>query len=266
GSKYSDILGDPEYAQYYNFLEPEYKSSDSYAEGYVVEQEPTAERQQTLKAGGIDVRLTVSTGPPPVPTMPNVVNMDYRLAISELEGLNLDLAISREPVVSDSVTPDYVIETVPAAGEPLARGKMVFIKYSMGPETIYVSVPSVEGLKLDVGQSRLESYDLTVSIEYVYDAAEAETIIFQNIKGGQVPLRTEIVIQVSKGPEPTPTPPETPTDTPTPPPLETYPEQLPVYSPPPTDGGDGGDGGMTGIPPDISGDGENTSPFDAFPP
>ncbi|MDR2356666.1 MAG: protein kinase, partial [Oscillospiraceae bacterium] len=39
GSKYSDILGDPEYAQYYNFLEPEYKSSDSYAEGYVVEQE-----------------------------------------------------------------------------------------------------------------------------------------------------------------------------------------------------------------------------------
>jgi serine/threonine-protein kinase len=273
GSKYSEVLGDPEYTQYYNFLEPEYESSDSYGEGYIVDQEPGANRQQTLRPDGIDIRLTVSTGGPPPVKMPDVTNIDYRVAVGILEDLDLDLEIRYDQTVSDSVTPEYVIETRPKFGETLSRGKTVFIIYSAGPDIIFARVPSVVGLKQDVGESRLFSLDLTVKIELVHDAAEAGIIVFQNVDAGtEVPIRTEVSLHVSMGPEetptetptPTPTPEETPTETPTPTPTETYPEQPPPTDvPPPTDGTDGDN--ITGVPPDISG-GEETPPPDSLLP
>jgi hypothetical protein len=74
-----------------------------------------------------------------------------------------------------------------------------------------------------------------------------------------------VTLQVSLGPEetPTPTPTETPVETPTPTPAITEaPTPTDVYPPPDDTGGDD----IIGIPPDISGSGENTPPVDSILP
>ncbi|MDR2665558.1 MAG: Stk1 family PASTA domain-containing Ser/Thr kinase [Oscillospiraceae bacterium] len=265
GLKYSQVRDDPEYREYCNFLEPKFVSSDSYGEGYIVEQNPQAERQLNLPPNGIDVTLTVSTGKPPDVLMPDVVNKNYMDARVVLEALGLDLDIRDERVMNDDVTPDYVIETKPAAGEPLARGRTVHMIYSAGPEIIYAEVPSVVGLHKDVGERQLEVRNLAVKIEYVDDDAKEGEIIFQNIEPrSKVPERTEVLIQVSKGPQETPSPTPTPTEAPTPTPTETPPPaESPTPSPDPSGGT--GDPEITGIPPDISGGHEAGAPADTTP-
>jgi serine/threonine-protein kinase len=265
GLKYSDVQDDPEYIQSYNFLEPKYVNSDSYGEGYIVEQNPQAERQQSMPANGngIDVTLTVSTGRPPDTLMPDVLNKDYREARVILEALELDLDIREEPRTSEGVTPDYVMETMPAAGEPLARGKTVFVIYCTQAAIEQVEVPNVVGKQVDVGEKQLLASNLTVKIDMVFDDAEQGEIIFQNKKPRElVDIRTEVLIQVSMGPQETPTetPTEAPTETPSPTPTETPPPtETPTASPtPPAEVTD--DPEITGIPPDISSGNETDSP------
>jgi serine/threonine-protein kinase len=255
GQRYEDVRDNPDYAQHFNFLEPKYESHESYGEGYITSQDPSADRKQSLKDGvdAIDVKLTVSTGKPPAVKMPDLVNKDYRVAITTLENLNLDLHIRDEDMASNSVTVGYVIETQPAQGEPLTRGQTVFVTYSAGPEITYVRVPRVVGLQQELGESRLLNSELTYDIEYVFDDAEAGEIIYQDISGDEVPKRTKIYLQVSKGPQETPTP--SPTETP----VETTPDITepsdPDTTPSDSPGANGsGDSEPTGVPPDISGD------------
>jgi serine/threonine-protein kinase len=245
GRQYEDVLNDPEFGELYNFTEPKYAHSDNRPKGEIAEQDPPAERSYD-GTKRVDVKLTVSLGRV---LMPDVLNLDYRDAANVLDDLGINLVFEFDEVVSDSVTANYVIKTSPAQGEPLTSGKTVFITYSGGPDIKYAIVPSVVGSKLDVGESRLNSVDLIAKIEYVDDATEAGTIIFQNITPNtQVQIRTEIMIQVSKGPPETPTPTESPTPEPTP-------EPTPSDSPPPdfTDDPD-----ISGVPPDIGGGAHTT--------
>jgi beta-lactam-binding protein with PASTA domain len=104
-----------------------------------------------------------------------------------------------------------------------------------------------------LGESRLLNAELTYDIEYVFDDAEAGEIIYQDISGDEVPKRTKIYLQVSKGPQvtptpsPTETPEETPPDTTEPSDPNTTPPDSPEVSEPP-------DSEPTGVPPEISGD------------
>jgi serine/threonine-protein kinase len=114
GQYYDDVITSSEYTAIYNFAEPKYEYNDRYAEGYVIFQSPAANRQKTLTEDGIDVELTVSMGKQPDDnTMPNLVNMDYRLANIQLQNLGLNLDIQIDSEFNEDVTELYVIRQIP---------------------------------------------------------------------------------------------------------------------------------------------------------
>ena len=70
--------------------------------------------------------------------MKDLVGMEYRQARVLLTDMGLDLKITTETVSSDKYGADAVIETVPAADEPLVAGQTVILRVSTGPETVTV--------------------------------------------------------------------------------------------------------------------------------
>jgi serine/threonine protein kinase len=217
GQLYTDVTANEEYADF-NFVEPEYDYSEEYAEGYVIAQNPKENRMVVREETGVDVTLTVSLGSEKPDTMINITGMDYRKAKIALENLGLNLNIELIPQNDDNITDGYVINQIPEEGEPLTEGGTVYITYSTGPEEKLVQVPEVTGLSVSQAKSRLESYDLSYSIEYVDSDADADEVIFQSYEPGEeVPLHTEVFLQVSNGPtyEPTTSPSEEPSDEPT---------------------------------------------------
>lgn len=214
---YEDVINDEEYDLYYNFTYT-FEESSEFEEGKIMEQTPAANRQMTVLENGIDVELVVSAGEDEV-FMPNIINKDYREAEIMLQNLDIDLDIQVTGEFSDDVTKDYVMEQVPAEGEKLTKGGTVYITKSDGPEVKMTTVPSVTGIYLEQAKSRLESYDLDYSVEYVDDSADKDMVIFQSIEDGEeVPIGTVVKIQVSYGPPEEPDPPvDEPTEPTTPP-------------------------------------------------
>lgn len=217
GLKYEDIVNDPQYTDIYNFTESDVYS-DSAEAGIVIEQNPSAERQQKKPASGlIDVTLTVSKGQEPETKMPNLVNTDWRQAVIQLQNMNLDLDVKPQPEANPDVTKDYVISTQPAADEALVKGGTVFIIYSTGPEIKTVKVPDVQGLPITLAQSRLESYNLKPEVTYQDDPdVPRNYVIFQSFEpDAEVPENTVVVLTVSNGPAESPLPTTSPTTQPT---------------------------------------------------
>ena len=132
--------------------------------------------------------------------MPNILNKDYRDAKITLENLNLGLDIILKDDYSDDVTVGYVIEQYPEAGSELARGSTVYITYSSGPEVITVEVPSVIGVSQGTAEMRLESNNLSYSVNYVEDDASYGTVVWQYPSAGSiVEVDTRVTINVSVG-------------------------------------------------------------------
>jgi len=216
GMEAETVTSSREYLIYYNF-NITYEISDTVPKGQIMEQNPEAGRQMTIQDDGIDIDIVVSDGAEAI-QMPNIINKDYREAKLLLDTFQLDLDIILEGEYSDDVTNGYVMEQFPDAGEELVEGGTVYITYSTGPETFYVTVPNVVNLSQSNAILRLESYDLKYEIEEVEDEAKAGTVIFQSIEAGkEVKVKTKITLRVSTGPAVTePTPP--PATEPTPPP------------------------------------------------
>lgn len=186
--------------------------------GIIISQTPTHEDQITPPKEGekIKITLTVSEGAEPV-LMPNFLNKDYKEVKYQLDSLQLDLVIEMVPTPSEDVTPGFVIEQYPKEGAELIKGGTVYIKYSDGPNIETVKVPNVTSLSESAAILRLQSYNLSYKVERVHDNAEKGTVIFQSYEVGQeVPLHTEVVLQVSLGPEQT-EPPEPGNNDPLPP-------------------------------------------------
>ncbi len=199
GKFVDEIEANPEYDNIYNFNITE-TYDDEYAAGQVIAQDPQEGRQLTLVDGGITVNLTVSQGPKPEILMPTVVNKDYREVDIELRNLGLNLDIKYESEYDDSITESYVISQIPEAGTPLTEGSTVYITYSLGPETKYTTVPQVTGLTMSEAILRLEARDLTYKVQYVDSDQPTDTVVFQDHEANEeVPVKTEIIIQVSNG-------------------------------------------------------------------
>ena len=201
GKNVEDITSNPTYTERYEFKIVTVESEEE--EGYIISQDPAADEQITVtdETKKIKITLTVSEGEEPV-LMPNIVNMDYREAMTQLENLKLDLNIKVTEASSDDVKAGRVIEQYPKKDEPLVKGGTVFITYSTGPDIEMVEVPSVTGLTESKAILRLDSYNLSYKIQYVYDSSAKGTVIFQSYEAGEeVAIHTEIVLQVSMGPE-----------------------------------------------------------------
>ena len=170
------------------------RTTEEYQPGQVVEQDPAAGR---TRKSNLVIQVYVAAEPEKVP-MKDLVGMEYRQARVLLTDMGLDLKITTETLSSDKYGADAVIETVPAADEPLVAGQTVILRVSTGPET--VTVPSFTGQDIANAVQNAQDLGLTVG-EITYDAfsfAPQGQVIEQSIKPtSEVPGGTKISFTVS---------------------------------------------------------------------
>ena len=154
------------------------RTTEEYQPGQIVEQDPTAGR---TRKSNLVIQVYVAAEPEKVP-MKDLVGMEYRQARVLLTDMGLDLKITTETVSSDKYGADAVIETVPAADEPLVAGQTVILRVSTGPET--VTVPTFTGQDIANAVQNAQDLGLTVG-EITYDTfsfAPQGQVIEQSIK------------------------------------------------------------------------------------
>ena len=170
------------------------RTTEEYQPGQIVEQDPTAGR---TRKSNLVIQVYVAAEPEKVP-MKDLVGMEYRQARVLLTDMGLDLKITTETVSSDKYGADAVIETVPAADEPLVAGQTVILRVSTGPET--VTVPPFTGQDIANAVQNAQDLGLTVG-EITYDTfsfAPQGQVIEQSIKPtSEVPGGTKISFTVS---------------------------------------------------------------------
>ena len=170
------------------------RTTEEYQPGQIVEQDPAAGR---ARKSNLVIQVYVAAEPEKVP-MKDLVGMEYRQARVLLTDMGLDLKITTETVSSDKYGADAVIETVPAADEPLVAGQTVILRVSTGPET--VTVPTFTGQDIANAVQNAQDLGLTVG-EITYDAfsfAPQGQVIDQSIKPtSEVPGGTKISFTVS---------------------------------------------------------------------
>ena len=170
------------------------RTTEEYQPGQIVEQDPAAGR---TRKSNLVIQVYVAAEPEKVP-MKDLVGMEYRQARVLLTDMGLDLKITTETVSSDKYGADVVIETVPAADEPLVAGQTVILRVSTGPET--VTVPTFTGQDIANAVQNAQDLGLTVG-EITYDTfsfAPQGQVIEQSIKPtSEVPGGTKISFTVS---------------------------------------------------------------------
>lgn len=170
------------------------RTTEEYQPGQIVEQDPAAGR---TRKSNLVIQVYVAAEPEKVP-MKDMVGMEYRQARVLLTDMGLDLKITTETVSSDKYGADAVIETVPAADEPLVAGQTVILRVSTGPET--VTVPTFTGQDIANAVQNAQDLGLTVG-EITYDAfsfAPQGQVIEQSIKPtSEVSGGTKIIFTVS---------------------------------------------------------------------
>ena len=170
------------------------RTTEEYQPGQIVEQDPAAGR---TRKSNLVIQVYVAAEPEKVP-MKDLVGMEYRQARVLLTDMGLDLKITTETVSSDKYGADAVIETVPAADEPLVAGQTVILRVSTGPET--VTVPSFTGQDIANAVQNAQDLGLTVG-EITYDTfsfAPQGQVIEQSIKPtNEVPGCAKISFTVS---------------------------------------------------------------------
>lgn len=170
------------------------RTTEEYQPGQIVEQDPAAGR---TRKSNLVIQVYVAAEPEKVP-MKALVGMEYRQARVLLTDMGLDLKITTETVSSDKYGADAVIETVPAADEPLVAGQTVILRVSTGPET--VTVPTFTGQDIANAVQNAQDLGLTVG-EITYDTfsfAPQGQVIDQSIEPtSEVPGGTKISFTVS---------------------------------------------------------------------
>jgi len=208
GSQLSDVLANDEWDALFTF-DPSFVYRDGVPEGEIMQQDPTANRTRSMPIGNdrIPIRLVVSSGDNPPIEMPDLLGLHYIEAENRLARLGIDLIVDPpEPVESDEER-GIVTETVPAAGQMIANGSRILIRYSLGAaRDVRVPANLVNRTEAVVDAS-LRDHDLVPEIDREYDPnAAAGIVVFVEREGQLVPVGSTIRIIVSLGPEPTPTP------------------------------------------------------------
>ena len=152
--------------------------------------------------------------------IPDVENLDYRIAVSRLSKLGFseaagNLTIRREN--DDDVNIDYVISQDPAPKTPLDEVERVELVVSDGKKPEMVTVITFIGMpEEEARQKAEENLELVVSsVTEEYSDKEPGIITWQSIDNGiSVEKGSSISFRVSKGPDPNAT--TEPTTTPTP--------------------------------------------------
>ena len=244
GRMYDIVEADSEYAEIFSFVST-FRNSADHAAGIIFDQDPVAgtERMPPLDGRRVQIAITVSSGDEQPVEMPELFNMHVVAAQNTLVNLDLNLQVTIRSVTHDEITRDHVVETIPAVGEPLARGNAVIIYYSAGPDIREATIPDMRGYTVEDLRAEFNARGLVPDIRFVPSTEPAGTVLFIAGIGNQVqvPNVESIRVNVSLGPPdttPDPDPPSGPD--PYPDPNDDYerPPQIPPDTqlpPPPGD-------------------------------
>ena len=168
---------------------------DHYAEGLVATQDPAPNHR--LRDGGT-VTLHPSLGPTNRP-VPGVIHAKLDAAKAEIQKARLKPVVG-DGVYNETVPAGYVVTTDPPPGKIVPHDTKVTLIPSKGPPP--VTVPSVQGMKLDRAKRILTDAGLTSTVtEQFSDTVAANEVISQDPAGGSVPKGSAIALVVSKGPQ-----------------------------------------------------------------
>ena len=176
--------------------------------GQIVSQDPESGRNAQA---GATISVDLSNGSDSDEleegVMPNLVDRDKRIAISELNALGYseekgNLVIQEE--ASEDVTKDYVISTDPKADASLEGVDKVTLVVSTGPKEEPVTVINFVTMTEQEARDAADKLGLTVSVEEVYDdSVEAGHVCWQSIDPNtEVEKGQTIRLRVSKGSDP----------------------------------------------------------------
>ncbi|MCL1819048.1 MAG: Stk1 family PASTA domain-containing Ser/Thr kinase [Oscillospiraceae bacterium] len=236
GRVYTEVLYDkehnkeqyPEYVHINIVAGPDAEYSNQFTEGYILDQEPKANRP--VKKGTV-VTVTLSRGAREFP-MPSVVNYEYRQAQNLL--IRAEYNLSYHPEIEwethEDIVKDHVIRTDPPAGENVHEGQVVKLYVSMGPKVTLVVVPEFIGMTFEDAEREADRQDLILSVLNVDSEAPAGEIVWQSVDAGdEIEAKTTIQVHVSIGSEITPPPDDVtpPPDDITPPPDDVTPTPPP---------------------------------------
>jgi beta-lactam-binding protein with PASTA domain len=157
---------------------------------------------------GSTVRLNVSKGPKPV-TVPNVIGSAFESAESQLQGVGF--AVARQDV-DDPEPAGIVVGQNPAAGSQQAKGSVITLQVSRGPQTS--RVPDVTSQTEAGATAQLETSGFQVQVveEIIEDQSLDGRVLSQDPEGGtEAEQGTTVVIVVGRfeAPLPEETPPPT---------------------------------------------------------
>ncbi|MFF2526737.1 Stk1 family PASTA domain-containing Ser/Thr kinase [Streptomyces liangshanensis] len=163
---------------------------DNVEQGAVISSDPAAGAEVRPDAG---IRLVVSKGSPV--EMEDVTGETQEDATARLTdaGLKVRIAPARvnSPVDAGSVAKQSVAE-----GRQLARGDTVTLTLSKGPRQ--VTVPDVEGRKLDEAKKALEDAGFQVSVDRSFPFLD-DTISEQSVAGGDTAPEGSTITIKTKG-------------------------------------------------------------------
>lgn len=170
-----------------------------YDEGYIFEQSIAA---GTEVQTGTEVVIKVSLGSKTI-TVPNIVDSEQESAIAALDRLGINYQIIKQQ--SNEVRENYVIRTQPAADKEITEGQTLFVYVSTGSNKVMVEVPDCIGQNKNTAIMMLSATNLTYKIidEEYNSTYQAGLIVRQSIQAGtEVEEGREILLVVSKGPNP----------------------------------------------------------------
>ena len=164
--------------------------------GRVVSQTPAA---GTFLDDGGTVRLVVSRGPPPV-AIPDVAGQPGQQAAQALSAAGF--AVDTKHDYDENVPAGIALRTDPAANEKRAPESTVALVVSDGPRP--VAVPDAAGKSYDAAVAALQAKRFTATrVDDFSDTVPTGTVIGTDPPAGQLaPRDSQVVVHVSKGPQP----------------------------------------------------------------
>ncbi len=118
----------------------EYKHSEEYDSGFILEQSVDPGIIKKLKAS--EITLVISIGQEQI-AMPDLRYHGLQEAITKITNLNFELKIKQIKRPDDVVDQNYIITTDPAPNTIVNKGDTVTLIISEGPQITYVSMPNL---------------------------------------------------------------------------------------------------------------------------
>ncbi len=203
---WAELEENPSYYEGFTLADPEFVQSEDYEDGTILNQDPVAGTM--VEEGAETVISLLVSAKEELITVPDFTSTPtlWTNAMNELKELGLVPVESKEN--SDDVDVDYVIRTVPAAGEALRPGDTISVIVSQGKKKETVIVPPLTGVDYEQAKKMLLQAGLTLGDVSTVPSDEDEgTVTWQSLAyNTEVERGTSINLYVSRGPEESPSP------------------------------------------------------------